>query len=413
MKKLTTKDFIEKAISIHGSSYDYSKTEYINGKTKVTIICPNHGVFEQTPANHLSGFGCLRCGLANAGQYHKKDTNSFIEEAIKVHGDRYDYSHTQYKGAREKVTIICPKHGPFTQQASSHLRIGNACLKCSYEERGERNSMPFDLFLTKANLVHKNKYDYSLASEKYKNLSDKIKIICPIHGEFIQSAAAHLVGKGCKECSKRILAEKFMKSTDDFITQAKKIHGDKYDYSKVKYTGAFENVRIVCPKDGVFFQSPTSHLAGIGCPKCSRRQQGAPRNLTRAFRGEFDDNKSAYVYVISFKLPDSDNVLYKIGSGTGSRIKTIVNQIKNVGGTCAVLSQFHFSSTGEAIVYEHLAHEQVDDYQFIVPENSKFHGYSEVFTKLPDFDDINSDPRLLAFKAGERAQTRQKKDIPK
>jgi hypothetical protein len=407
MKKLTTKDFVERAIAVHGTSYDYGRANYLGGKVKVTITCPAHGDFEQTPANHLTGFGCIKCGFEKAGTYHKKDTNSFIDDAKKIHGDKYDYSETEYKGARENLTIVCPKHGAFQQQASNHLRVDVACLKCSYEERAMQTSMPLVEFISRSNEVHKNKYDYSLVSTCYKKLSDKVNIICPVHGQFMQSAAAHIIGKGCSECAVGNLSKKFMKSTVDFITDALKVHGSKYDYSKVEYSGAFDNVKIICPQDGVFLQTPTSHLAGIGCPKCSRRKQGAPRNLTRALRGEFDDFKQAYVYVISFKLPCSNEILYKVGSGTGSRIKTVVNAIKNVGGIYNVMLQFHFLSTGEAIVYEHLAHEKVMDHQFVIPPEFKFHGHSEVFTKLPVFEDIDLDPRFLAFKAGERAKSRR------
>lgn len=102
------------------------------------------------------GWAVYFADLRTRGQYHKKDTESFIAEAKAIHDDFYGYSLTQYKGAREKLTIVCPKHGPFEQVAHVHLRgeIGAGCERCSYEERGERARMSFDEFLRRANEVH-------------------------------------------------------------------------------------------------------------------------------------------------------------------------------------------------------------------------------------------------------------------
>ena len=148
-KRLDTAQFITKAKKLHGERYDYSQVLYVNNQTKVGIICPEHGFFEQKPSNHLSGSGCIKCGFKNAGQYHKKDSEKFIKEAIAIHGNKYDYAQTVYKGAKEKLNIICPKHGVFEQVAHVHLRGENGadCEKCSYEKRGENARMNFGEFL--------------------------------------------------------------------------------------------------------------------------------------------------------------------------------------------------------------------------------------------------------------------------
>lgn len=130
MRKLTKEQFIEKAIEIHGNKYDYSKVNYIDAKTKVCIVCPEHGDFLQLPYNHLNGNGCPSCAR------HKWDTDSFIKKAMEVHGDKYDYSKTEFKSTREKVCIICPEHGEFWQYPLSHLN-GNGCGK---EKRGVREN---------------------------------------------------------------------------------------------------------------------------------------------------------------------------------------------------------------------------------------------------------------------------------
>lgn len=125
-QKLSLSEFIERSDEIHNNWYDYSKFEYINSRTKSTIICPKHGKFEQSPNHHLSNRGCEECWKENKFI----GTEEFIRRSDKVHGDRYDYSSVNYTGALDKVIIICPKHGEFEQEASSHLR-GTGCPTCS------------------------------------------------------------------------------------------------------------------------------------------------------------------------------------------------------------------------------------------------------------------------------------------
>ena len=112
-KKLLS--FITKAKIKHGNKYDYSKVEYINSKTKVCIICPEHGEFWQTPKSHLKGDGCPICKLSFVTQ------EDYIKKACEVHNNFYDYSKVVYKNSNEKICIICPKHGKFYQKPCDHL----------------------------------------------------------------------------------------------------------------------------------------------------------------------------------------------------------------------------------------------------------------------------------------------------
>lgn len=403
-RRKTTTEFIDDAIRVHGDRYDYSLVAYQSSCKKVKILCSTHGAFEQTPSNHLTGFGCLLCGLRSAGQYHKKSTASFVEEARRIHGDAYDYSKAIYSGAREKVTIICAKHGAFEQTSSVHLacKPGEACLSCSYEKRGARSQTEFDDFLKRAFSVHGDTYDYSFVEASYCGTNKNIDILCRTHGKFKQTPANHLRGEGCRKCSHLKLANSFRKSSADFISDARAVHGDRYDYSGADYRGAFDNVTIICPIDGPFKQTPTSHLSGIGCPKCSRRAQGAPRNLKRALRGEFDDGKPSYVYVVTFRLPGIATQLFKVGSGTGTRLSTTLNSIKRIGGYELNTRKLEFQSSGEAIVFEQIVHQQIRQFQFVVPSVFKFAGHSEVFTQVPDLSAMNLNKTLIRFRAGER-----------
>ena len=265
---MSTEEFITKSKEIHGNRYDYSKTEYINAKTKVCIICPEHGEFYQRYSDHLNGCGCRECSINKLKEYNslvaKSCSNKFIEKAKKVHGDKYDYSKVEYINSSTKICIICPRHGEFWQKPNDHLS-GYGCPKCAGTKKLNNEE-----FIEKAKKVHGDKYGYSKV--EYINSSTKICIICPEHGEFWQTPHAHLSGQGCSICGKiiNLLAnqERFKESKDSFVERAKKIHGDRYDYSKIEYKGAHIKICIICPEHGEFWQTPHSHLNGCGCPIC-------------------------------------------------------------------------------------------------------------------------------------------------
>jgi len=128
-KKYTTETFVQEANKVHNCKYDYSKTEYIDMLTKVCIICPKHGEFYQLPYLHLKGSSCKKCAHEELGLSKRLTTEDFIEKSNKIHNNKYDYSKTEYVTGKNKVCIICPKHGEFWQAPWRHLD-GNGCPKC-------------------------------------------------------------------------------------------------------------------------------------------------------------------------------------------------------------------------------------------------------------------------------------------
>lgn len=127
----TTADFIARAKVVHGDTYDYLKADYGGAHAAVVIVCPIHGEFKQTPANHLAGHGCALCGWDKRDSANTYDTEEFIATAKKIHKDRYDYSQTEYKGCREPVTIKCKKHNRvFEQIADYHISGFSGCTQC-------------------------------------------------------------------------------------------------------------------------------------------------------------------------------------------------------------------------------------------------------------------------------------------
>ena len=194
-----TEQFLQKIKSIYGDKYDYSKVKYNGVNEDVTIICPIHGEFLITPKILYYGKGCPQCSGNVRKKRKTKTTEQFINEAKQVHGNKYDYSKTQYIQSDKKITIICPIHGEFYQRASSHLS-GCGCPKCGTVKGISIKKKSIEQFIDEANIVHNNKYNYTKVD--YKNAYTKIKIICPEHGEFEQTPNAHLKGEGCPTCSK-------------------------------------------------------------------------------------------------------------------------------------------------------------------------------------------------------------------
>ena len=195
------------------------------------------------------------------GKTTKLTKEGFIERAEKVHGNKYDYSKVEYINGNTPVCITCPKHGEFWQRPGNHLSGAN-CPECANRLKNTTNN-----FIKKARKVHGDKYDYSKVI--CNNSHDIITIICPIHGEFKQRVIDHLSGNGCQECGKQLVWNNRGRiTTEEWIEKARKVHGDKYDYSKVVYTKNRDKVCIVCPKHGEFWQKANCHLNGNGCPKC-------------------------------------------------------------------------------------------------------------------------------------------------
>lgn len=265
-RRFTTEDFIQSARHVHGESYDYSKVNYIKSIEKVCIICPKHGEFWQRPNDHLSGKGCRKCASVSRVNRYKPTTESFIEKAKLVHGDKYDYSLVDYQGSHSKVCIICPVHGQFWQSATGHLS-GGGCKECKSQKIKSLKSKSKDKFIQEARYIHGDKYNYD--EVVYENNRSRLRIICPTHGAFYQMAGNHLKGCGCQKCAWEYKNAQKTKSTDEFIAEARQIHGDRFDYSKTIYVGAHRKVCITCPIHGDFRQDPSSHIKGVGCPVCS------------------------------------------------------------------------------------------------------------------------------------------------
>lgn len=261
MKRLAIFEFIKRATLKHGDKYDYSGIKFLYADSKIPVICKTCNYkFFPTVNNHLKGSRCPVC-FGNK----KLTTEEFIKKAIEKHGNEYNYDNVIYINALTKVSIFCKKcEKDFLQVANSHYKHG--CPVCG----GSKKKTTAE-FIKEASPKHDNKYDYSEVI--YKNDTEKVIIICPIHshGRFLKSPGKHLQGQGCpnRDCVNKKSNLRYEKkyTTHHFIERAIKTHGDLYEYSKVNYKNSKTKVIIVCKKcNNEFKQVPSSHLLGCGCP---------------------------------------------------------------------------------------------------------------------------------------------------
>lgn len=218
----------------------------------------------------------------------KLNTEEFIKRAREVHGNKYDYSKSVYIDARSPITIICPKHGEFYSIPDNHINKRSGCPYCS-------GIIPIttEEFIRRAKETHGNKYDYS--KTVYTNNHTPLIITCPIHGDFEQIPSDHLSSLiPCPSCdlSRNV-------DTNKFIQKSKLIHGDRYIYDKVVYTGNRVPVVIICREHGEFLQRPHEHLIGHGCPICNGGKSITTEEfIKRAIKvhgNKYDYSKTRYI----------------------------------------------------------------------------------------------------------------------
>ncbi len=252
----------------------------------VDIVCIKHGLFQQKPEYHKNGHGCPECGVEKNTECNRLTNNEIIKSFKKCHGNKYDYSRVNYINNSFPVEIICSLHGAFFQSPYSHKNGAN-CHQCAFSEKSRGSHYTLDRLINDFKAIHGDTYNYQKV--KFERIDKLITILCKIHGEFKQLPYIHKQGSGCPTCAGQNL------DTNKVIEQFIEAHGNKYDYSHVKYEGVTNKVKINCYKHGLFEQLPTSHKSGNGCPSCG--EYG------------FDGSKSAILYYLKI----DNGKAYKIG----------------------------------------------------------------------------------------------------
>lgn len=235
-------------------------------------------------------------------------------------------------------------------------------------------SVTYEDFCNRANTIHDNKYDYSLV--KFRVVKDPVQIICPIHGIFESTVDRHVNSKiGCRKCSKL----KVTKTTEQFIKEAKEIHGELYDYSLVEYTANNKKVNIICPIHGTFYQTPYIHLRGNSCKKCTNKERS--KSLSQFIIEANEVHKHKYNY---------SNTLY-----TG--INKSITVICDIHGPFYPVAYSHLAGTGCptcGILTKTKTTEQ------FIKEAKEIHGELYDYTKV-NYINSNTNVTIICYTHGE------------
>lgn len=261
-KKLTQEEVIARFIAVHGDKYEYLD-DYEKQDKPIRIRCKKHDrVFMQTPVEHWRGHGCPLCGREITESAKRLTLVEFIERSNEVHGNKYDYTPSEYINGRTKTTIICPVHGPFEQTPEMHM-AGQGCPDC-----GGTRRLTTDEF--KKRVIEKFGDIFDLSEVDYKNNMTHVTITCSKGHRFERTPNDFMNSDyGCPICGNIAKNESKFLATQDFILKSRAVHGDRFDYSKSEYKDCRTEVCIICPIHGEFWQRPTIHYQGCGCPKCT------------------------------------------------------------------------------------------------------------------------------------------------
>lgn len=300
---MTTEEFITKARAIHGDKYDYSKVEYVNANSKVCISCPEHGEFWQRAFNHIAGIGCPKC----ARERNKLSLTIWTYEKCFKEAKRYTktsdfmlYSKSAYSAAT--------KHGWLKNFDWLKHKINNT------KEKKKREQYTTEKIIDRIKAIYGETYDYSYVN--YKTMKTPVTLYCKCldkrgieHGLFqMRPDNIFSLGQGCPKCGidKRNNSQRL--SPEEFIQRAKKLHGEKYDYSKIKYLNYSTKVEILCSAHGSFWQTPLNHLSGKGCPFCSGNYKKWTRVTCR-----LEALKYNYLHDFRYISPGAYNKAYAHG----------------------------------------------------------------------------------------------------
>lgn len=247
--------------SAHGDKYNYLAIERDDDAVWVKYVCHIHGERRQRAASHRSGRGCSDCGNGILTK------DKWVEQSTKIHDGLYDYSLVEYLGATTKVTIICPVHGPFPQQANLHAN-GAGCAIC----RTGRGKTTQEFIAEAREAINDPHISFEKTVYTGGGKGKTVTMTCSIHGDFEQIVNRVLTqGSGCGKCKGRRIREQKLKKPEQFIADANAVHSEgTYDYCEVAYTSSDEKVKIICPTHGAFWQTRSSHTNGNGCAKCTK-----------------------------------------------------------------------------------------------------------------------------------------------
>lgn len=258
LKYKNKEEFIERSIELFGDIFDFSDSEYTNVSNNIEYKCKegNH-LIKRTPANHLKKGSCPLCNK------RIKDKDDFVKESKRVHGNKFNYDHVEYVNQNIKVKLVCNDCGEIIFQKPVNNINGKGCWKC-----GKRKPIDGKEFLEKVDKTHNGFYTYDIKEIETLDSDTVLNIMCPLHGKFKQKVTDH-IRHGCTACGRIKTIESHKKTQEQFIEEVKKIHGDKFNYSKIEYMNSSTKVLLICNKcSREFYKNTSDLLNGSGCPYC-------------------------------------------------------------------------------------------------------------------------------------------------
>lgn len=273
-------EFLRDSQEIHGDWYDYDEATYDGAKALMRITCPDHGSFSQTPDAHINGQqGCEDCAKKKMLEESRNERLEIVEDKLLAQSDGLvQIIGETFTRWRAKADFICQIHGVFSDEVVSVLTRRFPCQKCNDYNLGR--ALTDDEITEKINLKEGN---FKILNISRSDTDTLINIICHDcnSGEFILPLSySYRRSHACPTCS-RLLSEDYRKSQLNKAVQQskgkresswlKKVverHGNKYDYSRVKYTSQNAPIAIICPIHGEFRQKPRDHVKS-GCRKCA------------------------------------------------------------------------------------------------------------------------------------------------
>lgn len=292
----------------------------------------------------------------------------FIDNCKSIHGDKYDYTNTIYKGSSKRVEIICSKHGRFYQLPNHHMN-GSGCRKCAFEKASKKYRMSKEEFLIKAKKKHGEFYNYDTVKLGNNNKCH-VQIQCPKHGQFTQSVTDHLSGKRCFKCGLDVISQKTRFSKEQFVKKATVTHGDRYNYNKSIYIGSEHKLIITCPVHGDFEQNANAHVQGRGCLQCcndNRRGWSKKKWLNFCEKNNY---QYAKVYILKCKLKKETFLKIGLSSNLKVRLRKDIDQIEILNTiTGSPLDTWNLEKRLHKVFKEHR-----------YTPKTKFGGYTECFS---------------------------------
>ncbi len=301
--KNKAEEYINRFNSIYNNKYKYPNEIY-NSTDFINIDCPEHGIFTMRAYRHLTQ-QCPKCGVRG------NPFKTFTERAIAKFGNKFTYLEDTFISAQDKMDIICPIHGKFSQALYSHVRLSHGCPQCGFEASANHCRDNLESFIKKAREVHGDAYVYDRSI--YLDSITPLEIYCKKHKTyFFQQPAAHIRGNGCPTCGFEKSSEKRKYTQEEFIEKIKAVQGDEWDYSETVYIDFETKVKLKCKEHGAFYKNPR-HLLYYksGCPRCAKNVPHTTEEFIKLAK-EVHGNNYSYPKTIYNKSHDKITITCKI-----------------------------------------------------------------------------------------------------